>query len=127
MTDRTEEPTQWTGRDLFDANTQKIGVIVGPGYPRRKFGTHWLLVEIASSQRVLVPADQISVTADRLVLPYPRPYVVSAPTVEPDRPPTPAEERRLRLRYGIESGAPSAGCQAGCGLCMARKRAERRP
>ena len=126
MAHQTEELTHWTGRDLFDANAQKIGVIAGPGYARRKFGTGWLLVETASGRRVMVPADQIIARGERLVLPYPRTYVECAPTVEPDSPPTPADERRLRLHYGIESGAPNAGCQAGCGLCMARKRAERR-
>ena len=126
MAEHTEELSRWTGRDLFDANVQKIGVIVGSGYARRKFGTGWLLVETASARRVLVPADQISTRGERLVLPYPRTYVEGAPALEPDRPPTPAEERRLRLHYGIDSGDPNAGCQAGCGLCRARKRAERR-
>ena len=127
MVYQIEELTQWTGRDLFDANVQKIGVIAGAGYARRKFGTGWLLVEMASCRRVMVPADQIVPSGERLVLPYPRTYVECAPTADPDSPPTPADERRLRLHYGIDSGAPNAGCQAGCGLCMAGKRGARRP
>jgi hypothetical protein len=126
MADPTQELTRWNGRDLFDANARKIGVIAGPGYARRRFGTGWLLVEMDPARLVMVPADQIVVRGERLVLPYPRTYVECAPTVERDSSPTPADERRLRLHYGIEGGAPNAGCQAGCGLCMARKRAERR-
>jgi hypothetical protein len=126
MAEHGDESTLWTGRELFDANAERIGVIAGPGYSRKKFGTYWLLVENAAAHRVLVPADQISSRGERLVLPYPRTYVEGAPAVEQDRPLTPAEERRLRLHYGMDSGAPNAGCQAGCGLCQARRRAERR-
>ena len=126
MAEHGDESTRWTGRELFDASAEKIGVILGPGYPRKKFGVFWLLVETAAARRVLVPADQISSRGERLVLPYPRTYVQGAPVVEQDRSLTPAEERRLRLHYGMDSSPSSAGCQAGCGLCQARKRAERR-
>ena len=101
-------------------------MIAGPGYHRKKFGVFWLLVETVDTGRVLVPADQIVSRGERLVLPYPRTYVEGEPAVEQGRPLTPAEERRLRLHYGMDSSSVNGGCQAGCGLCQARKRAERR-
>lgn len=121
---QVDELVAWKGRDLFDASGRRIGSIVGPGYARRKFGTAWLLLEITDAKTVLVPADQIHVSGDRLVLPYPKTYVEDAPNIEEGRSPSRAEERRLCLHYGLDSAMPNSGCRQGCGLCMAKKRAD---
>jgi hypothetical protein len=115
---------EWTGRQLFDAGGDLIGVIAGAGYARRKFGTAWLLVDMDPGRRVLVPTDQIDATGDRLVLPYPRGYVETGPTLEGDEPPTPDGERRLRLHYGVGGG--NGGQCRSCGLCMTTRRAQHR-
>jgi hypothetical protein len=126
MTERGVELTAWKGRELFDADSERIGVIAGAGYPRPKFGTAWLVVETAAGRRVLVPAEQISSRGGRLTLPYPRTYVAEGPAAAGDRPLSRAEERRLCLYYGLESVLPNSGCRQGCGLCMAERRAKRR-
>lgn len=119
-----DEAIEWRGRELFDAGNEKIGTIAGLGYPRKKFGATWLLVETAAGT-VLVPAEQIHPSPDRLVLPYPRTYVEGSPTLEQDQPLSRAEERLLCLHYGLDSVMPNSGCRQGCGLCQARRRAKR--
>ena len=123
MPDQSDEFSEWNGRDLFDAGGERIGSIAGLAYPRKRFGATWLLVDTAGDKKVIVPAGQIQPSPVRLVLPYPRSYVDSGPAVEPGLPLTQAEERRLRLHYGISSGV-SGACR-GCGLCMAKRRAQR--
>lgn len=125
MAKQVDELTEWIGRELLDASAKEIGTIAGLGYPRRKFGTAWLLVSTTAAKRVLVPADQISASDGSLTLPYPKTYVEDAPALEQDRPLSRAEERRLCLHYGLESQLPNSGCRQGCGLCMAKRRAER--
>jgi hypothetical protein len=117
------ELAPWEGRELLDANAQSIGIIAGLGYPRRKFGTTWLLVD-TSVRKVLVPADQIELLGDRLMLPYPKTYVDNSPAVDKEQPFSRAEERRLCLHYGLDSLLPNSGCRQGCGLCQAARRAK---
>lgn len=126
MAGRVEELAAWSGRELFDADSKRIGAIAGLGYPRAKFGTTWLVVETAAGRRVLVPAGQISAREGRLTLPYARTYVEEAPAAAEEQPLSRAEERRLCLHYGLESMLPNSGCRQGCGLCMAERRAKRR-
>lgn len=126
MAGRIERLAEWNGRALFDANAEKIGTITGLGYPRPKFGTAWLLVDIPDAGTVLVPAGQISDRGERLVLPYPKTYVEDGPAAVDERPLSREEERRLCLHYGLESALPNSGCRQGCGLCMAERRAKRR-
>jgi hypothetical protein len=126
MDEQGEGLPQWNGREVFDAKAEKIGTIAGLGYPRKKFGTVWLLVETEGARTVLVPGDQIRSSGDRLVLPYLKTYVEGGPAVENGQPPSQAEERRLRLHYGIDSGSLNSGCAAGCGMCMANRRVQRR-
>jgi|WetSurMetagenome_2_1015567.scaffolds.fasta_scaffold87356_2 hypothetical protein len=114
----------WIGKELFDTDNEKIGSIVRLGYPRRRFGSAWLLVEIASGRTVLVPADQIRSSDDRLSLPYVKSYVESAPTIEQDEDLARAAERRLRLHYGLDFMVPGTACY-GCGLCRANRRYQR--
>jgi hypothetical protein len=115
----------WAERDLYDANGAKIGTIAGTAFARRKFGTAWLLVETATPGRALVPEEQIQSSRGRLVLPYPRAYVEMAPAISTGGALTPAEERSLRLHYGLGGATPGSQCQA-CGLCMASRRLKQR-
>jgi hypothetical protein len=124
--EQCEAHARWTGQDLFDSSGSRIGTIVGPGYSRKRFGTHWLLVETDSARRVLVPVQGISLAKDRLTLPYARTYVEAGPAVEPERPLSRADERRLCLHYGLESALPNSTCRKGCGLCWAQRHQEHR-
>ena len=124
MADQPDEMAHWIGHDLFDANRTKIGMITGLGFPRRKFGTWWLSVESPSGKTLLVPAEPIRRLGDRLVLPYVKGYVESGPAIEPGRPLSKEEERRLAVRYGFGNRVPTGEC-AQCGLCMAMRRADR--
>jgi hypothetical protein len=123
-TKRIDEPKEWTGRELLDANAKSIGTIAGLGYPRRKFGTAWLLVETGAMKKVLVPVDQIDSLRGRLVLPYPKTFIESGPALEVGGSLSKAEERRLCLHYGLDSALPDSGCRQGCGLCQVRNRAK---
>jgi hypothetical protein len=116
-----DELTPWIGRELLDANNEKIGTIASLGYARRRFGSAWLLVETTSGSRVLVPADQIRSSGDRLTLPYPKTYVETAPGLEHDEELVRAAERRLRLHWGMDLMVPGTACY-GCGLCRANRR-----
>jgi hypothetical protein len=116
----------WNGRQLFDAKGEVIGVILGVGYARKKFGTEWLVIETVSGRRTLVPADRLTESGERLVLPYPRGYVDTGPVLEGDEPLTPAGERLLRLHWGIGGADSNKQCMTGCGLCMANRRLEHR-
>jgi hypothetical protein len=125
MTEQSDRLDQWNGRELFDANAQKIGTIAGLGFPRRMFGTRWLLVEAAGAAKIPVPLIGIRSSGDRLVLPYPKSYVENGPTIVQDRPLSQAELRRLGLHYGFDNELPGAPCCQGCGLCRIRRRADR--
>jgi hypothetical protein len=123
MAEGSDRPDPWIGRELFDAKGRSIGTIAGPGFPRRKFGTRWLLVETAGAAKLLVPLVGIRSSGDRLVLPYPKSYVESGPTMEQDRPLSQPELRRLGLHYGFDDQIAGATCCQGCGLCHARRTA----
>lgn len=126
LSERIDEPTPWTGREVFDTSGQKIGTVRGRGYPRKRFGATWLLLQTDGGPTLLVPAEQIQCSGERLVLPYALAYILGGPAVEESRPLSPADERRLRFHYGIESGLAPGGCRVGCGLCMVNRRELRR-
>ncbi len=119
-----DDVASWIGRELFDTDSALIGSIAGLGYPRRRFGAAWLLVATTSGKEVLVPADQIKSTGDRLSLPYPKTYVEGGPALERDEELVRAAERRLRLHYGMDFMVPGTACY-GCGLCRANRRYQR--
>lgn len=120
-----DELARWTGRDLFDAHGQRIGAIAGLGFPRRKFASWWLLVDDAAGKHLLVPAEPIRATNNRLVFPYTKGYVDFAPSFDLDHPLSKEDERRLGLHYGFCGRMPGNDCRVGCGLCMANKRLSR--
>jgi hypothetical protein len=121
MAEQSEKLSGWIGRDLFDANAERIGTIAGLSFPRRKFGTMWLLVETAGAQKIPVPLIGVRSSGDRLVLPYSKSYVESGPTIVHDRPFSRTELRRLGLQYGFDNELPGATCCQSCGLCRAQR------
>jgi hypothetical protein len=125
VTEQGDRLAEWTGRELFDANGHKIGRVVGLAFSRRRYGATWLRVETILGKNVLVPAERIDTSRDRLVLPYPKSYVEGGPVNEQDEPLSRDEGRRLCLHYGFDSAMPNSACRQGCGLCMAKRRAER--
>ena len=126
MPSKNDRLNEWIGRELFDANAQRLGKITGLGFPRRLFGTKWLLLETARAAKIPVPLIGIRSSGGRLVLPYPKSYIESGPTEVHDRPLSEEELRRLGLHYGFDNELPGTpNCCQSCGLCGARKRAER--
>jgi hypothetical protein len=122
VAEQSDRLNRWIGRELFDANARMIGTITGLAFPRRKFGTMWLLVETAGADRIPVPLTEIRSSGDRLVLPYPKTYVEGGPAIVQDRPLSQAEFRRLAFHYGFDDQLPGATCCQSCGLCGARRR-----
>lgn len=123
MTEQREDvAAPWIGRELFDANGLSIGMIAGLAFPRRKFGTQWLSVDGADAARIPVPLVEIRTVNDRLVLPYPRSYVMSGPALTRGRPLPKSEQRRLGLHYGFDAHLPGASCCQTCDLCRSGKK-----
>ena len=114
------------GRQLFDAKGETIGVIVGAGYERKKFGTEWLVIETVSGRRTLVPADRIGESGERLVLPYPRGYVDTGPVLGGRRSSDPRGRAASAPALGHRRRRTQQQCMTGCGLCMANRRLEHR-
>ena len=120
-------PWNRDGRQLFDTKGETIGVIVGAGYERKKFGTEWLVIETVSGRRTLVPADRItrirrSVSCCRT----PRATSIRARCWRAMRLSPRRASGSLRLHWGIGGAGPNSQCMTGCGLCMANKRFEHR-
>ena len=121
MAEQIDVQTSWAGRELLDANAQKIGTITGLAFPRKKFGTSWLLVDATGAGNLPVPTIAIRATGDRLVLPYPKSYIESGPALAEDAPFTKEQLRRLGLHYGFGEGLGGASCCRTCGLCRSGK------
>ncbi len=117
-----DEPPDWTGRDIYDVNGRRIGIISDQGHLGARFGTAWLPVETETGNRVLVPVEQVESSDDRLVLPYPKTYIEGAPAPTTGRRLSRAQERRLCLHYGYDSQLPGVACRQACGLCHVGKR-----
>lgn len=126
MSEHVGATDQWMGREVVDTGGRSIGPVVGRAYARKRFGITWLLVRTAEGRTVLAPAEQMQGSGERLILPYSATYVEAAPALTEGAALAQAEERRLRLHYGIASGGPDGGCRAGCGLCMVNRRELRR-
>ena len=125
MAERSDEPAGLLGRELFDVNGKRIGTITGLAFPRRKFGSWWLVVGAEWGKRAVVPAEPITERQGRLVLQYVRGYVETGPALEDEQPLSKAEEQRLALHYGFSNRMPGSQCHA-CGLCLTTRRAQHR-
>jgi hypothetical protein len=126
MDNHTDRPADWAGRDLYDVNGRVIGVIEGPGFARRRFGATWLIVRLPDGRAVLAPADHMTCPGERLVLPYPKGYVETAPPFDPEVKSTPESDRRLRLHWGMGLGSVGSDCAVGCGMCQLSQREKHR-
>ena len=103
---------------MLDATGAKMGTIAGLAYPRPKFGATWLLVKTAGAKTVLVPAEQMKPSGERLTLQYPKTYIEAAPTGEAGRRLSRADERRLCLHYGFDESCPAAPGVARVAACV---------
>jgi hypothetical protein len=117
--------TRWVGRELVDVSGSPIGTVVtvcGPDVS----GTRWLVVETGppGSDRVLVPADRIRPSGERLAVSYHQNYIKGAPQVGDESSLSESERRRLYLHYGLFYAAPGDESARGCGLCQRRVRGE---
>jgi len=125
MSEQVQEPVEWNGREIFDAKNRTIGTIAGLAFPRRRFGTTWLLIDTGGDEKLPVPLIEIRSLGDRLVLPYPASYIRTAPMLVGGKRLSKAELRRLGLHYGFEAEGPGASCCQGCGLCKILKQPTR--
>lgn len=124
MAERIDKPAEWTGRDVFDAHGHRMGAITGLAFPRRRFGTRWLVLQSEGGVRLPVPLIGIRSTGGRLVLPYPRSYVESGPAIVDDQQLSQDDQRRLGLHYGFDDQVAGVNrCCQTCGLCSAARKA----
>ena len=125
MASPCSEVEAWFGHELFDVNGRLVGTIDGLAFPRRKFGSCWLVVAGTWGKNAVVPAEPITVKGERLVLQYVKGYIETGPALVDDQPLSKAEEQRLALHWGFSNRMPGSQCHA-CGLCLATRRAQHR-
>ena len=71
MSGPCSEVEAWFGHELFDVNGQLVGTIDGLAFPRRKFGSCWLVVAGTWGKNAVVPAEPITVKYDTHILENP--------------------------------------------------------
>jgi hypothetical protein len=105
-----EEQPQWTGHDLYDVHGDKIGTVADVRYGDMTAGPRWLLVRtgLLGTKKVFVPAGGARHHGDRVVVPFVKDRVKSAPLVANVEVLDEDDEERLCAYYGLEYQSPAA-------------------
>jgi sporulation protein YlmC with PRC-barrel domain len=109
--------TEWTGHELVDVNGEKIGTVEDVRFGDATGGLKWLVVKtgLFGGKKVLVPAEDLRATEDKLVAPYLKERVKDAPAVDEDQTFTLDQERHICAYYGLDYvskfGSPDEGCE----------------
>jgi len=117
VAEKEEFATEWTGRDLYDLDGDRIGTVEDVIYGDATGGLKWLVVEtgLFGLKKIMVPAGEVRRSGDRLSVPHTKERVKDAPKVDDEQALTQADESRLCRYYGLQyAGAvdPSAdGCE----------------
>ena len=110
-----DEQPQWTGHDLYDVHGDKIGTVTDVRYGDATMGPRWLLVRagLLDTKRVFVPANGARRHGDRVVVPFVKDRVKSAPLVTNVEVLDEDDEEKLRAYYGLEYATPASDQNAG--------------
>lgn len=116
MVDTNQASTAWTGHDLVDVKGDKIGTVEDVRYGDATGRRKWLLVKtgLFGGKKFLVPAGEVRVVNDALVVPYAKERVKDSPAVDQNEALSGDTERKMCAYYGLEYVAafdsPVEGC-----------------
>ena len=115
MADQDVE-TKWTGRDLYDVNGEKIGTVEDVRYGDMAMALKWLVVKsgFLGTKQILIPAGEVRVEGDRLLVPYEKEFVKDAPDAKHDDYVLPEEEEKVCSYYGMEYVRELDRTEEGC-------------
>jgi sporulation protein YlmC with PRC-barrel domain len=107
MTDKTTGP--WTGRDVVDTTGEKIGSVRDIVYDDITSQPKWLVIKtgLFGGKKVYVPAGDVHMAEDRLMVPYTEDRVKESPRVGKDEVLSREQERELHLYYGLDFPEPT--------------------
>lgn len=111
-----DESTVWTGRDLYDADGDKIGTVEDIRYAEITLEPKWLVVKtgLLGTKHALVPAIEVRHEGDRLVVSYDKDFVKHAPEAAHDEYVLEEEERKACTYYGLDYVWSVADGEEGC-------------
>jgi|WetSurMetagenome_2_1015567.scaffolds.fasta_scaffold182360_2 hypothetical protein len=110
-----DQAESWSGRDLYDMNGDKIGTVAQVRHGDAVGNLTWVVVDPGvPAKRLLIPANDVRSSADRLSVPYTKDRVESAPPVEAHDVLTDGEQVSLCRYYGlVHPGEVTQGAE-GC-------------
>jgi len=116
MAEQGGPATEWTGRDLYDLDGNKIGVIEDVRYGDVTGGMQWLVVDTgaAGAKKVFVPVLEVRRAGDRLSTRHTKERVKDAPQVENAEALSQPEEAKLCRYYGLQFGGAAPEQAEGC-------------
>ncbi|NLV72320.1 MAG: PRC-barrel domain containing protein [Actinobacteria bacterium] len=116
MADKNEVAADWTGRDLYDLDGNKIGTVEDVRLGDVTGGLQWLVVDTGTpgEQKIFVPAAEVRRAGDRLSAKHTKDRVQNAPKVEDEQVLTQNDESKLCRFYGLQYGATPEGEAEGC-------------
>ena len=111
-----DEMGMWTGRDILDADGDKIGTVDDVRYGEKTLGLTWLVVKsgLLGTKQILIPAGEVRREGEHLVVPYDKDFVKHAPEAEHDEYMLEEEEQQVCAYYGLDYVSSLSRAEEGC-------------
>jgi uncharacterized protein (TIGR02271 family) len=105
------EAYEWRGRDVVDAQGDKVGSLEEVYLDTDSGRPEWATVKtgLFGMKQSFVPLRDASPEGGKVAIPYDKDQVKDAPSVDPDGELSTDEEERLYSHYGIAAGNGSSG------------------
>ena len=122
----------WRGREIVDSDGKKIGTIEELYYDNETTRPEWAAIRtgMPGTKLSVVPISQLQPHGEELRVPFGKAQIKDAPSIDPDRDLSQAEEERLYSHYGLSYGGrrSDSGLREGLreGARPARPRPQRR-
>jgi hypothetical protein len=115
MTEK-DDVGMWTGRELLDADGEKIGTVDDVRYGEKTLGLTWLVVKsgLLGTKQILVPAAEVRREGEHLVVPFDKDFVKHAPEAEHNKYVLEEEERSVCSYYGLDYVSSLTRAEEGC-------------
>jgi uncharacterized protein (TIGR02271 family) len=96
----------WRGREIVDSDGKKIGTIEELYYDNETTRPEWAAIRtgMLGTKRSFVPISQVQPHGEELRVPFEKAQIKDAPSIDPDRDLSQAEEARLYSHYGMSYG-----------------------